>query len=124
MTSTGSLFSRYGWYSHSETALITSGVANMAGPDTYFRSRILPSFPITKTDWIFDAQRVHVPLEHEGARRRDLLHEDVLIDVVRGVLGAQVGVVVLDGEGDAQAVVRPTSTTPFSSYRTGSVTRK
>jgi hypothetical protein len=51
-------------------------------------------------------QRVHVALEHERARRRDLLHEDFLVDVVRRVLRAEVGVVVFDGEGDAEPVVR------------------
>ena len=52
------------------------------------------------------AERVHVALEHERSRRRDLLHEDVLVDVVGRVLRSEVGVVVFDREVDPEPIVR------------------
>jgi hypothetical protein len=57
-------------------------------------------------DHALRAEMLHVALQHERPRRRDLLHEDLGIDVVRGVLGAAPGVRVLDGKGDAEPVVR------------------
>src|SRR5688572_35328 len=52
------------------------------------------------------AEALHVALQDEGARGGDLLHEGLRRDVVGGVLGAPKGVLVFDGERDAQSVVR------------------
>ncbi len=51
-------------------------------------------------------QRLHVPMEDEGPRRRDLLRERLRGDLEAPVLGADETVVVLDREGEPEAVMR------------------